>query len=111
MATNQQLQAYAESLPEIYREILSAFPRLEPTRRQGYGLAFQTLNADFQDRGLDFGLPEIFAACEELQHKGMVEVKHRVFVHPTPLGEQLVAILSGGTSPRVKVPVLPSPPA
>ena len=46
MATDEQLKSYAESLPSIYREILTAFPRMEPNRRQGYGLAFQTLAAD-----------------------------------------------------------------
>ena len=48
MATEEELRHYAESLPPIYREILGAFPRLEPSRKQGYGLAFQTLAVDFE---------------------------------------------------------------
>src|SRR5439155_25538757 len=41
MPTDQQLRTYAQSLPKIYREILAAFPRIEPNRKTGYGLAFQ----------------------------------------------------------------------
>ena len=45
MATDEQMESYANSLPPIYREILAAFPRLDPSPKQGYGLAFQTLAA------------------------------------------------------------------
>ena len=47
MPSDQELRAYAQTLPTIYREILAAFPRIEPGRKAGYGLAFQTLAADF----------------------------------------------------------------
>ena len=38
MATEEDLRHYAESLPPIYREILAAFPRLEPGRQAGLRL-------------------------------------------------------------------------
>ena len=35
MVTDEQLKSYAESLPSIYREILTAFPRMEPQPQTG----------------------------------------------------------------------------
>lgn len=110
MPTDEQLRTYAESLPAIYREILAAFPRIEPNRKQGYGLAFQTLAADFEGRRIGFSLGEIIRACEELEQNGVVEIKHRIFVHPTPLGERLVTLVSGRQAPAVTVPKLPALP-
>ena len=111
MPTDEELRAYVEGLPRIYREILAAFPRIEPNRKLGYGLAFQTLAADFESRGIGFTLGEILQACQQLQEHQLVEVKHRIFVHPTSYGERLIALISGHEPASQTVPVLPSPPA
>jgi hypothetical protein len=110
MPTDEQLRTYADSLPPIYREILGAFPRIEPSRRQGYGLAFQTLAADFENRAMTFGLSEIIQACQELERNGLVKIKNRIFVHPTDLGEHLIALMTGQQAPAVKVDPLPALP-
>jgi hypothetical protein len=111
MATEQQLLDYVHGLPEIYREILSAFPRIEPNRRKGYGLAFQSLLSDFEGRDLKFGLGEVIQACQQLQQRQLVEIKHRIFVHPTEAGERLIAALTGQHASVARVPELPVPPA
>ncbi len=111
MPSDQELRAYSETLPEIYREILSAFQRIEPNRKAGYGLAFQTLAADFKDQGLGYNLGEIIRACEQLQEHQIVTIKHRIFVHPTDFGERLISLLTGQDSREDAVPALPSPPA
>ena len=64
MATAEQFDAYVATLPDIYREILAAFPRLEPNRKPRYGLAYQSIWADFQQRHLGISLGELMAACE-----------------------------------------------
>jgi hypothetical protein len=110
MATDQEILDYARNLPEIYREILSTFPRMEPSRRAGYGLALQTVVADFENRDLSFGLPEVIQACERLQQHGLVEMKHHIFVHPTQYGERVIAALTGQQASPVLVPDLPAPP-
>ena len=110
MPTDEQLRAYADSVPLIYREILAAFPRIEPSRRQGYGLAFQTLAADFENRGLTFSLGEIIQAGQELERNGLVQIKNGIFIHPTPLGERLIAFITGQQAPAVKVDPLPTLP-
>lgn len=106
IATDEQLKSYAELLPSIYREILIAFPRMEPNRRQGFGLAFQTLAADLDS----FRLGEIILACEQLEQRNLVEIKHKIFVHPTQLGERLIGIITGQSAPVVQVPELPALP-
>ena len=111
MATDEQLKSYAESLPPIYREILAAFPRIEPARKQGFGLAFQTLSTDFESRHTGFTLGEIIQACQALEQQHIVEIKHRIFAYPTQLGERLIGVLTGQHTPEVLVPELPSPPA
>ncbi len=110
MASEQQLREYAESLHPIYREILTAFSRLEPNRKRGFGLAFQTLAVDLADRLKDVGLSEVIGACNELAKNELFEVKNGMFVHPTPLGEQLITIVTGKKAPEVKVPKLPPVP-
>jgi hypothetical protein len=110
MATEEELTHYAESLPSIYREILAAFPRLEPGRKQGYGLAFQTLAVDFESQHKGFDLGQIMQASQELERKGLVKIKHRIFAHPTALGERLIGIISGREAQAVTVDELPSPP-
>lgn len=111
MPTDKEILDYAKSLPEIYREIFATFPRMEPTRRVGYGLAFQSIAADFADRELPYTLAEIILAGERLQQNGLVEIKHRIFLQPTELGERVIAALTGQRAPQVTVPDLPSPPA
>lgn len=94
MTTAQEFATYVASLPEIYREILAAFPRIVPNRRPGYGLAYQSLWADFEQRGLGVSLGELIGACEQLAANGLVEIKHGISVHPTDKGEQLIKSLS-----------------
>jgi hypothetical protein len=111
MATAEQIKDYAENLPSIYRDILASFPRLEPTRRSGYGLAFQTLAADLEGENKGIRLGEIIQACEALKQRELVEIKNRIFVHPTELGESVIAAITGRQSQAIRVPELPAPPA
>ncbi len=110
MATEEQLQSYADTLPPIYREILAAFPRIEPHRRQGQALAFQTLAADFEEQKKGISLGEIIEACQELEQHHLVKIVNGIFVQPLLLGERLIVIITGQQAPVVKVPPLPAPP-
>jgi hypothetical protein len=97
---------YVTSLPDIYREVLSAFPALEPSRKTGYGLAYQTIYEHLQDSRT---LGEIIEACRQMQEGGAVEVKNQLFVHPTPLGEEIIAELTGQRAREPHVPPFPKP--
>ncbi|MBI2806990.1 MAG: hypothetical protein HYX68_18570 [Planctomycetes bacterium] len=107
MASEKDLTQYAESLAPIYKEILAAFPRIEPTRKKGYGLAYQTLAADFEQARKKFKFGEIILACKALEEQGLVKTKNEIFVHPTPVGEKLITILTGNQAAELQVPELP----
>ena len=108
MPTDAEITAYARSLPPIYRDILSAFPTIEPGRKAGYGLAFQTLAMHFANTGRSHGLGEVQEACKRLAESGFIEIKNGIFAHPTELGERLIAAASD--KPRASnsgIPQLP----
>jgi hypothetical protein len=110
MPSDDELKAYAKDLPEIYRDILEAFPESEPGRKAGYGLAFYTLAAHFVNTGREHSLEEVQAACMQLAKGGFFEIKNQIFAHPTELGERLIAAVTGGEVPsKSEFPPLPIP--
>jgi hypothetical protein len=97
---------YVKSLPDIYRDLLAAFPRFDPTRKVGYGLSLQSLYSALDGR---YTLREIRLACESMARGGAVEIKNEIFVHPTPLGEELIAAVTRGAVPPPAVPPFKPP--
>ncbi len=109
MPSDAELAAYAKNLPPIYRDILAAFPEVEPGRKAGYGLAFQTMAAHFANTRRSWLLGDVRAACEQLASSGFIEIRNGIFAHPTELGERLIAAVSG--KPRATSPAIPHLPA
>lgn len=102
--------AYAARLPEIYRAILAAFPKIEPGRKSGYGLAFQTLAIHFANSELPYSLGDVEEACRHLAERGFIEIRNGIFAHPTERGEELIAAVTNTPrAPQTKVPPLPVP--
>ena len=99
---------YLNGLGNIYRDILSAFPRLEPTRKSGYGLAYGTL---FEYLRSNYSPDEIKEACSQMERGGAVSIKNRMFVHPTELGEEIIAALTGTKAAQPHVPPFSPPPS
>jgi hypothetical protein len=97
---------YVASLAPIYRDILAAFPRFDPMRKVGYGLSYQSLYSALEGK---YNLGEIQLACEEMAKGKAVEIKSDIFVNPTPLGEELIAAITGGRVPQVQVPPFKPP--
>lgn len=96
--------SYIAEVPQIYRDILAAFPAIVPTRAKGDGLSVQTLHAELHE---GYSLGAVHAACKELATKKFAEIKHGIFVHPTETGEELISKLTGGKIPPDIVPPLP----
>src|SRR6266849_3229079 len=96
--------SYVKTLPDIYRDILQSFPRIEPARKREYGLAIQTIHAALHDT---YELGEISEACAEMARKHAVKIRHGIFMHPTELGEALIAKLSDQSLAPVQVPAFP----
>ena len=98
---------YVKSLPDIYRDILAAFPRFNATRKVGYGLAYQSLYSALDGKYL---LGQIMQACQNMAEENVMEIKNEIFVCPTDLGEELIAAITGGTvPPALKVPPFKPP--
>ena len=111
MPTDEQVAAYARGLPPIYRDILAAFPDIEPGRRAGYGLAFQTLAAHFANTGGPWRLGDVQAACQQLANSGFFQIRNGIFAHPTELGEKLIAaVAEKPLASASSVPQLPARP-
>jgi hypothetical protein len=98
---------YVENLPDIYRDILAAFPQFDSTRKIGYGLSFQSLYSALNGK---WTLGQIRLACEEMAKGEAVEIKNEIFVHPTALGEEMIAAVTGGAVPQPGVPPFKPPP-
>lgn len=98
-------QEYLSSLPRIYKDVLAAFPEFDPMRQAHEGLAFQSLYSVLSDK---YTLGEIRAACEALMRGGALEIKERIFAHPTDLGEDLIEAVTG-RAPTVLPPFSPPP--
>lgn len=95
MPSDAQMTAYAKTLPPIYRDIMAAFSAIEPGRKAGYGLAFQTLALHFANTDREYSLGDVQLACKQLAEAGFIEIKNEIFAHPTDLGEQLIAAVTG----------------
>jgi hypothetical protein len=103
------MKEYARNLPPVYRDIMAAFPAIEPGRKERYSLAFQTLAVHFANTRRGYGLEEIQEACKRLADSGFIEIKNEIFAHPTDLGEQLIAAVTGGPRAlKLVVPELPT---
>ena len=100
------IDEYVKSLPAIYYDVLAAFPQFDPTRKVGHGLSYQSLYSALNE---EYTLGQIRMACERMAEGGVMEIKNEIFAHPTPLGEELIAAVTGGGVPLPEVP--PFPPA
>ena len=109
MPSDAEITAYAKKLPDIYRDIMAAFPAIEPGRKAGNGMAFQTLTMYFANTRKGYGMGEVQEACTRLAESGFLEIKNDIFAFPTNLGEQLIAAVTN--RPRASKSVVPNLPA
>lgn len=101
---------YLETIPPIYRDVLAAYPRINPSRKKGNGLAVSTIYANLENEQKSYSVGEIREACQNMVASGVVEIQNQIFVHPTDLGEELITSLTGQATPVRSVPQFPAPP-
>jgi len=99
---------YIESLPEIYKDVLGTYVMFTPPHRVGEGVAFQSLYSGLSEK---YTLAEIRVACEKMAAAEVLEIRNRIFVHPTQLGSELIAAITSGKSAEVTVPDFPPIPS
>jgi len=110
--TDEQLREYAAKLPPIYRDILAAFPKADPARRQGDAVGLERLQQALP--GEEFAttrpsLRDFNEAVGNLCFEEMLEKTDFAGVYPTELGERLIAEITGRKAPVKVVPALPAP--
>ncbi len=88
----------------------SGVPSAEPYRKQGYGLAIQTLASVLENITIGIGLSEIITACKELDANEITQTRNGIFVYPTALGERLIRLLTSNEAPEPRAPNPPPPP-
>ena len=116
LPTAEQLKAYADQLPDIYRDVLSALATANPRRRYGGELPIETIVAHVLNRrrspdgGSGYELEEVYVAVERLAKAGLLtKDEEEPYYSPTPVGEELIAALTGRRAPELRVPELPQP--
>ncbi|MCE9604158.1 MAG: hypothetical protein K8U03_04560 [Planctomycetia bacterium] len=97
---------YVAGLENIYKEIFATFPKAEPARKVGYGLALPTFFALLKDK---WSPGEIIEACNQLETGKAATIKNKFFVQPTELGEEIITVLTGKKAGDFKVPAFVPP--
>lgn len=110
--TDEQLAEYAAKLPQIYKDILAAFPRVSPNRWHGDALRVDAIRGGQSGTELDAQRPSLRAievAIENMRDAEILDDNGFDTVFPTDLGERLIAALTGRMSPKPVIPPLPVP--
>jgi hypothetical protein len=104
----EQLRAYAQQLPDIYRDILVAFQTSGPPRTEGDPVAFGTIHMHLLNEGKTYTEAQLGAALDKLVANGFVsERDFLTWFAPTRWGEALIGLLTGTTTRPAIVPDLP----
>ncbi len=110
--TDEQLREYAAKLPQIYRDILAAFAKADPARRQGDAVQVERLMQALPGTEFDTNRPtlrDINEAISNLRFEDIVEDTGYGGVHPTEVGERLIGFVTGRQAPTKVIPPLPVP--
>lgn len=110
MPTPEQLKAYAESLPDIYRMVLKALHAANPDRREGDGVHGYEFWQQLVAVRSEYVRGDYAHALENLEASEFVRYDEEIgFYMFTPLGEDLMAAVTGKRAKKVVVPPLPKP--
>jgi hypothetical protein len=107
--TDEQLKAYAESLPSIYRDTLAAFPGASPRRRVGEGLLGDTIEEWVLEQSEEHRSDDVFEGLLKLVEKKFLIRESKIAFVPTPLGEKLIEAIVGRGPVMYELPELPVP--
>ncbi len=109
MPTDEELRAYAANLPTIYRDILAAFPGAAPNRRWGDALTPETIEEFLLEHFPDHRPDDVFDGLTRLVDRRFLDRNQKIYFSPTPLGERLIAVITGRTPRANTIPDLPVP--
>lgn len=110
--TVDQLREYAAKLPEIYKDVLIAFPKIDPERRRGDAAVIdRNIFFRFQLKSVESPLREwdIRQAINALCDAGILDTNEFNSLFPTEVGERLITLLTGHEAKVYTIPELPTP--
>jgi hypothetical protein len=110
MPTPEQLKAYADSLPDIYRQVLKALHAADPDRRYGDKVIPHLLWQQLATVRSEYVHREYQFALEELAQSGFLVYEDEPdWWRVTDVGEELLTAVTGKRAKTVVVPPLPKP--
>ena len=105
-----KLRQYADQLPDIYRDVLAAFQSAGPGRSSGDSVAFGTIRNHLLNERRAYTEAQLEVALANLVDAGFLdEPDFMQAFAPTPVGEELIAVLTGRRAAPPAVPELPKP--
>ena len=115
--SDEQIREYLDSLPQVYKDVLTSFVEIKQDRREGDGLTTQTILDHLSEKETPFRERDYQEAIEQFAAKGFFQNDPRPqfgggffpFVHPSPICERLIASLTGEKAKPAKIPDLPVP--
>lgn len=109
--TDEQLREYATKLPEVYKHVLYAFPRLQSPRRHGDALSLESIDRYLTQAYDVYREGDTEEAVDQLVAGRFLErLDMPLLVYaPTDLGERLINAVTGVSSAPKRVPKLPEP--
>ncbi len=118
--TDEQLKKYADGLPEVYQATLLCFVnhvmveglgKFANPRRAGTALTFETIDERLKATYGLYRIGDTEEALAKLVSRGfLLEAAEPILNYkPTPLGERLIAALTGAQPVPEELPELPEP--
>lgn len=108
--TDEQLRDYVAKLPQIYKDLLAAFPKFHPNRRSGDPVLRGKLEDSLISEDRDVRFEDVQAALDQLiSQKFIRNTNTPRYVTPTLLGERLISVITKHVPRPATIPELPQP--
>ena len=109
--TDDQLREYAAKLPQIYKDLLAAFPKVDPDRRSGDPVKVFEIEELLVNEASDVRIQDFQKAINQLvSQKFLRDIGGSLnYCAPTVLGERLITLITNHVPRPASIPELPEP--
>ena len=109
--TDEQLRDYAAKLPQIYRDLLAAFPKIDPDRRSGDPAKVFDIEELLVSESKDVRMSDVQDAIYQLVSQKFLRGigGGLYYCVPTVLGERLITLITKHVPRPASIPALPEP--
>lgn len=108
--TDVQLRDYAAKLPQIYKDLLAAIPKIDSNRRSGDPVKVFDIEVMLVSEAKDVRIHDVPDAINQLiSQKFLRGVGGYNYCAPTVLGERLITLITNHVPRPASIPALPEP--